>query len=158
MANIYPFLLRIWKFLKIHCAILGQIYYFLFAQWGRFIFNVKNNHPCHSSIPNPFFMSSIKAFEEGDCVGWIESAYFEWLSHAPVAVDPVPVNVLSQKCQTGGKQPNGLGMPSIQTFWRTLSFFKFVWFFMELGYGTKEQITRSKTYLFGFHLGLGFRI
>ena len=34
-----------WKFLKIHSAILGQIYYFLFAQWGRFIFNVKNNHP-----------------------------------------------------------------------------------------------------------------
>ena len=45
MAYICPFLLKIWKFLKIHHAILGQIYYFPSAQWDRFIFNMKNNHP-----------------------------------------------------------------------------------------------------------------
>ena len=30
--------------------ILGQLYYFPSAQLGRFIFNLKNNHPCLFAI------------------------------------------------------------------------------------------------------------
>ena len=58
MAYICPFLSKIWKFLKIHRAILGQIYYFLFAQWSRFIFNVKNNHPCRKIIHSKIIQQS----------------------------------------------------------------------------------------------------
>ena len=55
MAYICPFLLKIWKFLNIHRTILGQIYYFPSVQWGRFIFDLKNNHPW--KIHNFFFLN-----------------------------------------------------------------------------------------------------
>ena len=50
-------LLKIWKFLNIHRTILGQIYYFPSVQWGRFIFDLKNNHPW--KIHNFFFFEWI---------------------------------------------------------------------------------------------------
>ena len=78
MANICPFLLKIWKFLKIHCAILGQIYYFPSAQWGRFIFNLKNNHPCiflsWEVPPYDFYTHicfSVVTHNDDICVIWI---------------------------------------------------------------------------------------
>ena len=66
MAYICPFLLKIWKFLKIHRTILGQIYYFPSAQWGRFIFNLKNNHPwnCLEIVQKDCYLISLIVFNK----------------------------------------------------------------------------------------------